>query len=152
MLRKFISLLQKIGWKFAKPIFWRRDMNYSRSSHTTYHNRYHLVWITKYRYKVLQKDIKLSVRELTRKICQTLGVKVISGVLSSNHVHMFVEIPPKLSVSEFMRRVKGATSRKIQSEYPALRARYWGKRFWGRGYFCTTSGNVRTFTELCQTE
>jgi len=95
-------------------------MNYSRSSHTTYHNRYHLVWITKYRYKVLQKDIKLSVRELTRKICQTLGVKVISGVLSSNHVHMFVEIPPKLSVSEFMRRVKGATSRKIQSEYPAL--------------------------------
>ena len=53
-------------------------MNYSRSSHTTYHNRYHLVWITKYRYKVLQKDIKLSVRELTRKICQTLGVKVIS--------------------------------------------------------------------------
>ena len=117
-------------------------MNYSRSSHTTYHNRYHLVWITKYRYKVLQKDIKLSVRELTRKICQTLGVKVISGVLSSNHVDMFVEIPPKLSVSEFMRRVKGATSRKIQSEYPALRARYWGKRFWGRGYFCTTSGNV----------
>ena len=55
---------------------------------------------------------------------------------------MFVEIPPKLSVSEFMRRVKGATSRKIQSEYPMLRNRYWGKRFWGRGYFCTTSGNV----------
>ena len=117
-------------------------MNYSRTAHTTYHNRYHLVWITKYRYKVLTRDIKLSVKELTQNICKTLGVKVISGVLSSNHVHMFVEIPPKLSVSEFMRRVKGATSRKIQAEYPILRNQYWGKRFWGRGYFCTTSGNV----------
>ena len=66
-------------------------MNYSRSAHTTYHNRYHLVWITKYRYKVLKKDIKIGVRELTRNICKTLGVKIISGVLSSNQVHMFVE-------------------------------------------------------------
>ncbi len=91
---------------------------------------------------VLHKDITLSVRELTRNICKALGVKVISGILSSSHVHMFVEIPPKLSASEFMRKVKGATSRKIQSEYPSLRKWYWGKRFWGRGYCCTTSDNV----------
>ena len=71
-----------------------------------------------------------------------LGVNIISGVLSSNHVHMFVNIPPKLSVSEFMRRIKGVTSRRIQQEYPLIRKQYWGKRFWGRGYFCTTSGNV----------
>ena len=55
---------------------------------------------------------------------------------------MFVEIPPKLSVSDFMRRVKGCTSRKVQQEFPELRKRYWGQRFWARGYFCTTSGNV----------
>ena len=117
-------------------------MNYSKSSHTTYHNRYHLVWITKYRFNVLNKEMKIRIREITRQICQQLGVGIISGVLSSNHVHMFVNIPPKLSVSEFMRRIKGATSRKIQQEYPVIRKRYWGKRFWGRGYFCTTSGNV----------
>lgn len=117
-------------------------MNYSKSSHTTYHNRYHLVWITKYRFNVLDKKIKIRVREITRQICRQLGVSIISGVLSSNHVHMFVNIPPKLSVSEFMRRVKGATSCKIQREYPSIRKQYWGKRFWGRGYFCTTSGNV----------
>ena len=117
-------------------------MNYSKSSHTTYHNRYHLVWITKYRFNVLNKEIKIRVREITRQLCNQLGVSIISGVLSSNHVHMFVNIPPKLSVSEFMRRIKGATSRKIQQEYPMIRKQYWGKRFWGRGYFCTTSGNV----------
>ena len=117
-------------------------MNYSKSSHTTYHNRYHLVWITKYRFNVLNKEMKIRIREITRQICRQLGVDIISGVLSSNHVHMFVNIPPKLSVSEFMRRIKGATSRRIQQEYPVIRKRYWGKRFWGRGYFCTTSGNV----------
>ena len=55
---------------------------------------------------------------------------------------MFVSIPPQLAVSDFMRRVKGRSSRKIQQEFPAIRKRYWGRHFWARGYFCTTSGNV----------
>ena len=55
---------------------------------------------------------------------------------------MFVDIPPKISVSDYMRRVKGCTSRKIQQEFPEIRKKYWGRRFWARGYFCTTSGNV----------
>ena len=62
--------------------------------------------------------------------------------MSSDHVHMFVEIPPKIAVSDYIRRVKGCTSRKIQQEYPEIKKRYWGKRFWARGCFCTTSGNV----------
>jgi len=121
-------------------------MTYATSSHTKYHNRYHIVWITKYRYKVLTKEMRLRIREVTRQICQQLGVRIIKGVLSQEHVHMFVEIPPRLSVSDFMRRVKGCTSRKIQQEFPELRKRYWGQRFWARGYFCTTSGNVTNQT------
>lgn len=115
---------------------------YSTSSHAKFHNRYHIVWVTKYRYKVLNTEIRLRIREITRQICSQLGVKIIKGVLSKEHVHMFVEIPPKVSVSDYMRRVKGCTSRKIQQEFPELRKRYWGQRFWARGYFCTTSGNV----------
>ena len=90
--------------------------------------------------------MRLRIREVTRQICQQLGVRIIKGVLSQEHVHMFVEIPPRLSVSDFMRRVKGCTSRKIQQEFPELRKRYWGQRFWARGYFCTTSGNVTNQT------
>ena len=121
-------------------------MTYTKASHTVFHNRYHLVWITKYRYKVLTPEMRLRIREITRQICKQLGVKIIKGVLSDNHIHMFVEIPPKYSVSDFMRRVKGCTSRRIQQEFPDIRKRYWGQRFWARGYFCTTSGDVTNET------
>lgn len=117
-------------------------MSYARGRHTVFHHRYHIVWVPKYRYKVLEGSIRLRVREITHQICESLGVKIVSGVLSKDHVHMFVEIPPHIAVSDFVRRVKGCTSRKIQQEFPELRKRYWGRRFWARGYFCTTSGNI----------
>ena len=81
-------------------------MRYTNGAHTKYHTRYHLVWITKYRYKILTKEMRLRIRELTRQICEQLGATIVSGVLSNNHVHLFVQIPPKVSVSDFMRRVK----------------------------------------------
>ncbi len=117
-------------------------MSYTAGCHTIFHHRYHIVWVPKYRYKVLKDDIRLRVREIIRQVCKSLGVKIISGVLSQDHVHMFVEIPPHISVSEFVRRVKGCSSRKVQQEFPSLRKKYWGRRFWARGYFCTTSGNI----------
>jgi len=55
---------------------------------------------------------------------------------------MFVSIPPKLAVPDFMRKVKGRSSFLIQKEFPALKKRYWGRRFWGRGYFSTTNGAI----------
>ncbi len=67
---------------------------------------------------------------------------IVKGVLSTDHVHMFVSIPRQLAVSDFMRRVKGPSSRKIQQVFPAIRKRYWGRHFWARGNFCTTSGNI----------
>ncbi|WP_218141714.1 IS200/IS605 family transposase [Nitrosomonas sp. Nm51] len=79
---------------------------------------------------------------IVKQVCNELGVKVVRGVLSTNHIHMFVEIPPHISVSYFMQRVKGRSSRKIQQEFPELKKRYWGQCFWARGYFCTTSGNI----------
>ena len=82
------------------------------------------------------------MRAIIRQVCAELGVTIVKGVLSTDHVHMFVSIPPQLAVSDVVRRVKGRSSRKIQQEFPALRKRYWGRHFWARGYFCTTSGNV----------
>ena len=123
-------------------------MQYDKGKHTVFHHRYHIVWITKYRYKVLQGAIRTRVREIARQVCEELGVTIISGVLSADHVHMFVSIPPHLAVSDVMRRIKGRSSQKIQMEFPELRQRYWGRRFWARGYFCTTSGVVNDETIL----
>ena len=117
-------------------------MHYDRGKHTVFYHRYHIVWITKYRFKILRGALRERVREIIRQVCDEQGVGIISGVLSSNHVHMFVSIPPNLSVSDVMRRVKGRSSRKVQQEFPDIRKRYWGRHFWGRGYFCTTSGVV----------
>ena len=117
-------------------------MQYQKTKHSVFYHRYHIVWITKYRFNVLKGAIRERVREIIRQVCAENGVDIISGVLSGDHVHMFVSIPPKLSVSDFMRKVKGRSSHKIQLEFPVLRKRYWGRHFWGRGYFSTTSGAI----------
>jgi putative transposase len=117
-------------------------MGYSTGCHTTFHHRYHLVWAPKYRFKVLHGEVRLRVREIIRQVCAEMGVTIINGALSRDHVHMFVEIPPHVSVSDFVRRAKGRSSRKIQQEFEHIRKRYWGQRFWQRGYFSTTSGNI----------
>ena len=117
-------------------------MGYSTGCHTTFHHRYHIVWAPKYRFNVLHGEVRIRVREIIRQVCGEMGVTIINGALSRDHVHMFVEIPPHVSVSDFVRRAKGRSSRKIQQEFEHIRKRYWGQRFWGRGYFSTTSGNI----------
>ena len=115
---------------------------YSKSSHTVFHHRYHIVWITKYRKRVLSGDLRLRIREIIAQAAEDKGVRIVNGVLSSDHVHMFVEIPPHVSVRDFVKIVKGRSSKKIQQEFPHIQKQYWGRHFWGRGYFSTTSGNV----------
>ena len=117
-------------------------MAYRSGSHTLFHHRYHIVWGPKYRYKVLIGDVRLRVRDIVRQVCSEMGVNIVSGALLRDHVHLFVEIPPHVSVSEFVQRAKGRSSRRVQQEFEHIRKRYWGQRFWARGYFSTTSGNI----------
>ena len=95
-------------------------MRYSKGAHTRFYHRYHVVWVTKYRHKVLEGAMRERLREIIRQTCTELGVHIVRGV----------------------QRIKGRSSRRIQMEFPDLRKRYWGQRFWARGYFSTTSGNV----------
>ena len=115
---------------------------YHKTSHTVFYHRYHIVWITKYRYKILTGDIRLRIREIIGQVADDLGLKIFNGVLSSDHVHIFIEIPPSVSVSNFVKIAKGRSSRKSQQEFSNLKKQYWGKHFWARGFFSSTSGNV----------
>ena len=117
-------------------------MRYSSGAHTRFYHRFHVVWVTKYRYKVLHGAMRERLRVIIRQTCSELGVHIVKGCLARDHVHMFLSIPPHLALSKVMQRIKGRSSRRIQTEYPELRKRYWGRRFWARGYFSTTSGNV----------
>ena len=104
--------------------------------------RFHVVWVTRYRYKVLLGAMRERNREIIIQTCNEKGVHIVKGMLAHDHVHMFLSIPPKLSLSDVMQRIKGGSSRRIQMGFPELRKRYWGRPFWARGYFSTTSGNV----------
>ena len=100
------------------------------------------MWITKYRYAVLTHEIKKRVREIVAQIAEEMDVKILNGVVSKDHIHIFVDIPPKVAVSDFVQKAKGRSSRKVQQEFPEIKKRYWGRHFWARGYFSATSGNV----------
>ncbi len=83
-------------------------MAYCTGSHTKFYHRYHIVWVTKYRFKVLHGDMRVRLREIIRQTCSEMGVRIEKGVLSNDHVHMFVSIPPHLALSTVMQRIKGA--------------------------------------------
>ena len=117
-------------------------MQYATSSHCVYYHRYHIVWSTKYRYKILSGDVRLRARDICRQVCVENGVEILHGVLSREHVHMFVSVPPKIAIADLLRKMKGRSSYKLQREFPELKKRYWGRKFWGRGYFSTTNGAI----------
>jgi REP-associated tyrosine transposase len=116
--------------------------DYRTSSHSKYSLHVHVVWVTKYRKKVLTGEIALSARNKIREICKRNDVEIIKGHVSTDHVHLLVSMPPHVSVSKMMKYIKGASSRKLLQEYKGLNKTFWGRHLWARGYFAVSSGNV----------
>jgi putative transposase len=112
------------------------------SSNTVSRLTVHLVWVTKYRYHVLEGEIKVRCRDLLRQVCEAEDARILKGVVSKDHVHIHVEYPPKLAISDLMKRLKGRSSRLLQQEYPHLQKRYWGRHFWVTGYGAWSTGNI----------
>jgi putative transposase len=100
------------------------------------------VWSTKYRYGILRGEVQQRCRELIRQTCDALDVRVLAGVVSKDHLHLHVSYPPKLSVSDLVKRLKGRTARRLMDEFPELRKRYWGGHLWGIGYGVWSTGNI----------
>lgn len=113
-----------------------------QGGHTVSRLTVHLVWVTKYRYPILKGDLQIRCRELIRQICEAEELQILKGVVSKDHVHMHVEFPPKISISDIVKAVKGRTSSLLQKEFPELRKRYWGQHFWATGYGAWTTGNI----------
>ena len=116
---------------------------YRKGSHSVYDLKVHIVWITKYRKPVLFGDVAVRLRDLIREICRTMEVDILKGHVSKDHVHLFVSIPPQLSVSKLAGRIKGKTSRKLLAENRRLAKEFWGRHLWESGYFAASSGNVK---------
>ena len=113
-----------------------------KSSHVQYDIEYHIVWTTKYRYRVLSGKIALRVRELIRQSCNSMDVVILKGSVGKEHIHLLVSCPPSISVSKLVQQLKGKTSRVLLMEYKELKKRYWGQHLWASGYFCRSVGVI----------
>lgn len=115
---------------------------YRKGSHTQYDIQYHLVWTTKYRYKVLNGKVAERLRELIRQGCEAKGITIIQGSIGKEHVHLLVSCSPDIAASQIVRYLKGRSSRLLQEEFKTLKQKYWGQHLWAPGYFCRTVGTV----------
>lgn len=115
---------------------------YRKGSHTIYDLKYHIVWITKYRKKVMRGEIGLRLRELLRQVCEAEDVQIVKGHIAPDHVHLLVSVPPQIAISDLVQRLKGRSARKMLDEFGELRRQFWGQHLWARGYFVASTGNV----------
>ncbi len=113
-----------------------------KSTHSVHQLHVHLVWSTKYRFAVLRGDIQLRCRDLIRQVCDSMDVRVLKGVVSKDHVHLHLSYPPKISVSDLVKRLKGRSARLMLDEVAELKKRYWGQYLWGIGYGAWSTGNI----------
>ena len=110
-------------------------------SHTKWKCQYHIVFIPKYRKKVLYGQLKRDVRDILAALCRYKNIEIISGAVCSDHVHLSLSIPTKISISSFMGYLKGKSTLMIYDSHPNLQSK-WDKAFWARGYYVATIGNV----------
>ena len=101
----------------------------------------HIVFIPKYRKKVLYGKLKADVRDIISTLCRYKDVEIIDGAVCEDHIHLSVAIPPKYSISKFMGYLKGKSTLMIYDRHPELQSK-WDKAFWARGYYVSTIGNI----------
>ena len=119
-------------------------IEYRHGAHSLYDLKYHVIFCTKYRYRILTGQIATRARELIREICAANYVDIISGSLSPDHMHILISVPPRIAISKIIQYIKGKSSRKLLQEFEILRKRYWGQHLWARGYFVVTVGNLNS--------
>ena len=112
-------------------------------SHSKWNCKYHIVFAPKFRRKVFYGEKKREIGKILRTLCEWKGVKIVEAELCSDHIHMLVEIPPKIAVSSFVGYLKGKSTTMIFEQFPELKYKYRNREFWCKGYYVDTVGKNR---------
>ena len=129
-----------------------------RSKHAVYDLKYHVVWIRKYRKKLLTGEIAEYTKELFERIAEEYGLIIDTMEVVEDHVHIFLEAPPRLSPSRIVQILKSISARELFRQFPHLRRKLWGGEFWSDGYFVRAVGDevtgdvIRRYIEYHQHE
>ena len=116
------------------------SMDNSSLAHTKWRCKYHLVFAPKYRRQLIYGKLKKDIGKILRELCSRKDVEILEANACSDHIHMLVSIPPKLSVSAFVGYLKGKSSLIIFERHGQLKYRYGNRKFWCKGYYVDTVG------------
>ena len=109
-------------------------------AHTKWMCKYHIVFTPKYRRKMIYNQYREDVREIIKQLCSYKGVEILGGNVMSDHVHILVSIPPKMSVSSFMGYSKGKSALMMFDRHANLKYKFGNRHFWSEGYYVSTVG------------
>lgn len=119
------------------------ENKYTHARTCVYNINYHIVWCVKYRRKVLSADISNRLIELLKAVGNEKGFSVVECKVGENdRVHCFVSAPPKISVTQIVKYLKGISGNQLFREYPQLRKSLWKGQLWNGSYFCETIGST----------
>ena len=108
--------------------------------HTVWECKYHVVWIPKYRRKVLYGELKQYLGDVFHELARQRESRIEEGHLRSDHVHILISIPPKYAVAQVVGFIKGKSAINIARNYLGRRSNFTGQHFWARGYWVSTVG------------
>ena len=128
-------------------------MDKNTLAHTRWECKYHIVFAPKYRRQVIYGKIREDICEILKTLCTRKGVEIIEAEWCPDHIHMFVRIPPSLSVSSFMGYLKGKSALMIFERHANLKYKYGNRHFWCRGYYVDTLGkNAKKIEEYIRNQ
>ncbi len=114
---------------------------FRKLSHTLWHCQYHIVWVPKYRFRILTGKVGTEVERCIRAFSEQKKCEVVELNVQMDHIHLLVMVPPKISISDFVGILKGRTAIRVFNKFKDLKSRpYWGNHFWARGYCVDTVG------------
>ena len=130
-----------------------KDHDVHSLSHTKWECKYHIVFAPKYRRKVFYGQKRYEIGQILRELCRWKQVNLLEAEACPDHIHILVEIPPKISVSNFMGFLKGKSSLMIYEKWGNMKYKYRNRSFWCRGYYVSTVGkNEKKITEYIQNQ
>jgi putative transposase len=115
-------------------------MSNNKLSHTVYECKYHVVWVPKYRRKIIYGKLRKEIGIILRKLCEYKGIRIIEARACLDHIHMCLEIPPKYAISQIIGYLKGKSTMMIFEKFSNLKRNFKGNSFWARGYYINTVG------------
>ena len=114
---------------------------FEKLSHVLWHCEYHIIWVPKYRFRILTGEVKKEVADSLHLFSKRLNCQVVELNVQADHVHLLIKVPPKQSISDLMGALKGRTAIRVFRQFPYLKKRpYWGNGFWAKGYCVDTVG------------